>query len=74
MESLFDEEWHKLHLSVMDDRVSVFIDCQMKSTVALEPRGIIDVRGEVSIGRTLRDNEPVVVGWILEGFFQDRSN
>lgn len=63
MESLFDEEWHKLHLSVMDDRVSVFIDCQMKSTVALQPRGMIDTRGEVSIGRQLRDNEPIVVSF-----------
>ncbi len=61
MEDLFDENWHKLHLSVMNDRVSVYIDCTLKSTVAIEQRGIIDTRGEVFIGRTLQSNAPVVV-------------
>ena len=61
VEGLFDQNWHKLHLSVMDDRVSVYIDCRLKSTVAIQPRGVIDTRGEVSIGRTLMQNTPVVV-------------
>ena len=64
MEGLFDTNWHKLHLSVMNDRVSVYIDCKLKSTVAIQPRGVIDPRGEVTIGRTLRDNAPVVVSMI----------
>ncbi len=52
MLQLFNKEWHKLQFSVRRDTVDIYIDCQLTKTVQLQPRGPIDVNGDIVMGKT----------------------
>ena len=49
---LFDKNWHKIQLSIRHDEVDLWLDCVLVTTVPLEPRGPIDVNGDILMGKT----------------------
>lgn len=64
MQNLFfqldDKEWHKIDLSVLRDRVTLYVDCEPESTKPLARRRPIDVNGDVMIAK-FEDSKPVLV-------------
>lgn len=67
--SLFDRQWHKVMLSVTNDRAVLWIDCQQVQGVrgeyfeALVPRKAFDsTGGHISVSRVINQiNQPFVI-------------
>uniref|UniRef100_A0A4W3IJ07 Thrombospondin-like N-terminal domain-containing protein n=2 Tax=Callorhinchus milii TaxID=7868 RepID=A0A4W3IJ07_CALMI len=58
--TLYDSQWHKVLISVQADTVTLFIDCERLETQRINPRGIINTKGDTFLGK-LSDNPTVSV-------------
>lgn len=57
-----DNQWHKIDLSVFQDRIVLYIDCEKHASMAMDLRGPIDVNGDIMIAKYEDDNDTVPVG------------
>lgn len=48
---VFDKNWHKIHFGVYHQRLFLYVDCKEIGSEQLEPRGPIDMNGEVAISK-----------------------
>lgn len=62
-----DKGWHKLDLSVYQDRVTLYVDCERLSTLPLDPRGPIDVNGNLMIAKYIPSDVTVAIDlqWLV---------
>lgn len=58
---MFDRNWHKIHFGVYRDKVSLFVDCKDMREKPMEPRGPIDINGNISISKFANSKETVPV-------------
>ena len=48
---LFDKNWHKLQFAIKRDKVEVYVDCEYVTQANIEPKGRIDVNGDIVMGK-----------------------
>lgn len=61
---VFDRNWHKIHFGVSRERALLYVDCQNKSSQDfLQPRGPIDINGDISISKLIDSRETVPVSY-----------
>lgn len=58
---VFDKNWHKIHFGVYQEQVVLYVDCEETTMERLEPRGPIDVNGEITIAKVVGKKETVPV-------------
>lgn len=65
---VFDKNWHKLHFGVHRDQVVLYVDCEHMATERLEPRGPIDVNGDITISKLAgsRNTVPVCITFYVQ--------
>lgn len=65
---VFDKNWHKLHFGVHRDQVVLYVDCEHTTTERLEPRGPIDVNGDITISKLAgsRNTVPVCIRFYVQ--------
>ena len=51
-ERLFDGEWHKIHLSVTPESVTLFLDCEPLETQTVPLQGKIDTSGTIAMAKS----------------------
>ncbi|VEN33654.1 unnamed protein product [Callosobruchus maculatus] len=56
---IFDRNWHKLHLGVSRENVVAYVDCQLINQEPLDPRGQIDINGEIALAKLGPSRETV---------------
>lgn len=63
---LDDKDWHKIDLSVLRDRVTLYVDCEPETTQPLAFRRPIDVNGDIMIAK-FDDSKPVLaeLQWMI---------
>lgn len=52
---MFDKNWHKIHVSVFQDGVILYVDCKELAYGQLTPRGVIQTDGNITIAKFLSD-------------------
>lgn len=57
---LFDSQWHKVMVGVEKNSVTLYIDCAMIQTLAIKPRGKINIDGFTTLGK-LKNNPQISV-------------
>ncbi|KYB27295.1 Collagen alpha-1(IX) chain-like Protein [Tribolium castaneum] len=68
--SIFDKNWHKIHFGVSREKVMLYLDCEKNDEALLvEPRGPIDINGELSVSKleNSRQTVPVLAKAYLPG-------
>ncbi|XP_013907883.1 PREDICTED: collagen alpha-1(IX) chain-like [Thamnophis sirtalis] len=57
---LFDSQWHKVMVGIEKNSVTLYIDCTMIQTLAIKPRGKINIDGFTTLGK-LKNNPQISV-------------
>ena len=61
---MFDKHWHKLQFSIRQDGADLYVDCEFVATSPVEPRGPIDVSGEIVLGKNVEgETAHVCLNW-----------
>lgn len=61
---VFDKNWHKIHFGVFRQNVVLYLDCGRSASEPLQPRGPINLNGEISIAKVGNSKRTVPVSFI----------